>query len=186
MTSTDSPARAHIPDEISVVNVGLSLFASAIRQQERPVVDVDWRIPGGGDPQVVAALRRCFGPHTAVLDAANEEVVRRLDRGAPKVVGVRPAGEVVPVLAERRVILHCGPSIEAEGAAAPVRRSVRRGSWPSLSARGTAPLLRRTTVPSSPSHRSWYAIAAFTRGAVSASIQRMSSGATKCHVGRRT
>ncbi|MEP6816549.1 MAG: DUF1116 domain-containing protein [Marmoricola sp.] len=125
MTSTDSPARAHIPDEISVVNVGLSLFASAIRQQERPVVDVDWRIPGGGDPQVVAALRRCFGPHTAVIDAANEEVVRRLDRGAPKVVGVRPAGEVVPVLAERRVILHCGPSIEAERLSDPLRRSIR-------------------------------------------------------------
>lgn len=114
-----------IPVETSVVNVGLGLFAEAIRAQRRPVTDVDWRIPGGGDPEVVAALRRCFGPHTAVIDAANAEVLRRLDRGAPRAVRVRRAGEVVPVLAEGRTILHCGPPIEVERLCDPLRRSIR-------------------------------------------------------------
>jgi hypothetical protein len=122
---TDSPATARIPAEISVVNVGLSLFAAAIEQQQRPVVDVDWRIPGGGDPGVVAALRRCFGPHTAAIDAANAEALRRLDRGAPRAVRVRPAAEVVPVLGAGRVILHCGPPIDAARLCDPLRRSVR-------------------------------------------------------------
>ena len=91
-------AEVRIPDEVSVVNVGLPLFAEAVAQQGRPVVNVDWRIPAGGDPDVVAALRRLFGPHAGVIDTANAEVLRRLDRGAPQLVGVRPASDVIPVL----------------------------------------------------------------------------------------
>ena len=78
---TAKPVR--LPGEVSVVNAGLPLFAEAIAEQGRPVVQLDWRIPGGGDPAVVAALRRLSGPKTAVIDAANAEVCRRLDRGAP-------------------------------------------------------------------------------------------------------
>jgi hypothetical protein len=115
----------HLPDEVSVVNVGLPLFAEAVARQERPVIQVDWRIPGGGEPEVVAALRRCFGPFAQRIDEANAEVFRRLDRGAPPLVVVRPAAEMIPVLREGRVLLHCGPRIEWDRVADPLRRSMR-------------------------------------------------------------
>ncbi|HEY2240266.1 MAG TPA: DUF1116 domain-containing protein [Streptosporangiaceae bacterium] len=120
---TDHPVR--LPDEVSVLNAGLPLFAQAIADQDRPVIQLDWRIPGGGDPEVVAALRRLSGPRAAVIDAANAEVYRRLDRGVPEVVTVRPAAEVIPALDGERLILHSGPPIEYRDARDPLQRSLR-------------------------------------------------------------
>ena len=77
-----------LPDRVDVVNVGLPLFADAITQQGRAAVQVDWRIPAGGEPIAIAALRRLAGPLTRAVDAANAEVVRRLDTGVPMLVGV--------------------------------------------------------------------------------------------------
>jgi hypothetical protein len=38
-------AEVVLPDEVVVVNVGLPLFADAVRAQGRPAVQVDWRVP---------------------------------------------------------------------------------------------------------------------------------------------
>ncbi len=113
-----------LPDQVGVVNVGLPLFADAVADQGRPAVQVDWRIPGGGDPIVIAALRRLSGPLTRQVDAANTEAVRRLDTGVPMLVGVRRAEEVVPQLAGR-ALLHAGPPIELDQVCDPLRRSMR-------------------------------------------------------------
>lgn len=113
-----------LPEQVGVVNVGLQLFADAVAEQGRPSVQVDWRIPGGGDPIVIAALRRLSGPLTRQVDAANAEVVRRLDTGIPKLVAVRRAEEVVPEL-NGRVLLHSGPPIELDQVCDPLRRSMR-------------------------------------------------------------
>jgi hypothetical protein len=113
-----------LPDAVEVVNVGLPLFADAIRDQQRPVVHVDWRIPAGGDPAAVAALTRLHGVHSASLEKANAEVYRRLDTGVPVLVGVQTALGVVPGLSDR-MILHCGPEIEYADVCDPLRRSMR-------------------------------------------------------------
>ena len=113
-----------LPGQVSVVNVGLPLFAAAVAEQGRPSVQVDWRIPAGGDPIAVAALRRLSGPLTQQVDAANKEAVRRLDTGVPMLVGVRPAGEVVPQLAGR-ILLHPGPAIDLAQVCDPLRRAMR-------------------------------------------------------------
>src|SRR5205823_10718865 len=89
--SPPGPPVPSLPSDVAVVNVGLSLFAEAVAAQGRPVADVDWRIPAGGDLEAVAALRRLYGPRAAAIDAANAEVVRRLDRGVPLLVGLAPA-----------------------------------------------------------------------------------------------
>ncbi len=123
--STPTLPPLSLPQTLDVVNVGLPLFADAVARQDVPVMQVDWRIPGGGDPRVVAALRRTFGPYAAGIDAANAEVFRRLDRGAPQLVDVLPAAQVVPVLAEGRTLLHSGPPITIERTADPLRRSMR-------------------------------------------------------------
>mgnify|MGYP000043456613 CR=1 FL=1 len=117
-------AAIQLPTEVAVVNVGLPLFAAAVTAQGRPSVQVDWRVPAGGDPVAVAALRRLYGPLTAAVDAANAEALRRLDTGVPVLSAVRPAGEVVPTLGDR-MLLHAGPRLDLPNACDPLRRSMR-------------------------------------------------------------
>ncbi len=124
MTVSGNDGVPPLPDRARVVNIGLSAFADAVARQGFEVVNVDWRIPAGGDPDVVAALARLYGPKAAVVDAANAEVLRRLDVGAPKAVGIRPAADVVPGLGGT-MLLHCGPPIAYADAIDPLRRSMR-------------------------------------------------------------
>ena len=111
-----------LPDEIAVINIGLPLFADAIRDQGRPVQQLDWRIPAGGDADTVAALERLYSSES--IDRANAEVLRRLDDGVPVLVDIATARDVLPGLAER-TLLHCGPAIEWGAVCDPLRRSMR-------------------------------------------------------------
>ncbi|HSF25984.1 MAG TPA: DUF1116 domain-containing protein, partial [Actinomycetes bacterium] len=78
------------------------------------------------DPVVVRALSGLYGPAAAGIDAANNEIIRRLDTGVPMLHEVRPAGEVVPGLdLDARVLLHCGPRIDWARVCDPLRRSMR-------------------------------------------------------------
>ena len=120
----DSARRIQLPKQVAVLNVGLGMFAEAIRAQGAAAVDVDWRIPARGDPQLVAALTRLYGRLNAPVEAANNEVIRRLDESSPRVLGVSPARAVIPDLDERTV-LHCGPPLAWEEFCGPLRRSVR-------------------------------------------------------------
>jgi len=113
-----------LPDRVGVVNVGLSLFADAIREQGAPVISVDWRVPAGGQPDAVAALGRLYGIHAERIEAANAEVLRRLDRGTPLLTAVTTVARAVPGLADR-TLLHCGPALGYAEAPDPLRRSMR-------------------------------------------------------------
>jgi hypothetical protein len=113
-----------IPETLDVVNIGLPLFAEAVAQQDRPVQQLDWRIPAGGDLEVVAALGQLFGPRAEAIDRANKEVVRRLDEGVPTLIRIAPAREVIDGLPDR-TLLHCGPPIAWADVCDPLRRSMR-------------------------------------------------------------
>ena len=113
-----------LPERVAVVNIGLERFEAAVRDQGAPAVGVDWRIPAGGDAEAVAALTRLLGPAADRIDAANAEVIDRLDRGVPMLLGVETAGAVVEGL-ESGTILHCGPPIGWSEMCDPLRRSVR-------------------------------------------------------------
>ncbi|HTK65354.1 MAG TPA: DUF1116 domain-containing protein [Pseudonocardia sp.] len=119
-----SRAPLALPDEVSVINIGLPMFADAVREQGRPVVGVDWRIPAGGDATLVAALTRLEGPAAAAVDEANAEVLRRLDTGVPTLQGVHTLAQVRPEL-DGRTLLHCGPAISWDRVCDPLRRSMR-------------------------------------------------------------
>ncbi len=116
--------QVELPERVEVVNVGLDRFETAVRDQGASAIGVDWRIPAGGDAEVVAALARLFGPAADRVDAANAEVVRRLDSGVPMLLGVEAAGTVVEGLSEG-TILHCGPPIGWAEMCDPLQRSVR-------------------------------------------------------------
>ncbi|MCY3650896.1 MAG: DUF1116 domain-containing protein [Acidimicrobiaceae bacterium] len=113
-----------LPERVAVVNIGLERFETAVRDQGAPAVGVDWRIPAGGDHEAVAALARLLGPASDRVDAANAEVVDRLDRGVPMLLGVETAGAVVEGL-ESGTVLHCGPPIGWSEMCDPLRRSIR-------------------------------------------------------------
>jgi hypothetical protein len=113
-----------LPGSVDVVNIGLPLFEAALRDQGQQVIGVDWRIPGGGVPEVVAALTRLLGPQSERVEKANAEVIRRLNEGVPMLVGVETARSVIPGLGERDV-LHSGPSIAWPDMPDPLQRSIR-------------------------------------------------------------
>lgn len=113
-----------LPDEVAVVNVGLSLFADAVRDQATPVQEVDWRIPADGRADLVDDLELLYGKASPAIDDANAEVVRRLDESVPLLVGVDTARNVVPGMSDR-MLVHCGPEIEWPDVCDPLRRSMR-------------------------------------------------------------
>lgn len=113
-----------LPTEVAVVNVGLPMFADAVRDQGRAVVQVDWSPPAGGDAALVALLTRAYGPLAAAIDTANAQVLRRLDDGVPTLTGVSRVSEVLPEVGER-TLLHCGPAIGWDRVCDPLRRSMR-------------------------------------------------------------
>ncbi len=113
-----------LPAEVAVVNVGLPMFADAVRTQGATVTQVDWSPPAGGDAELVALLTRAYGSLAAEIDAANAEVFRRLDEGVPTLTGVSRVSEVLPEVGER-TLLHCGPAIGWDRVCDPLRRSMR-------------------------------------------------------------
>lgn len=113
-----------LPDSVRVVNVGLPMFADAVRDQGAPVEQVDWRVPAGGDPAAIRALTHLYGDASTGIDEANAEVVRRLDEGVPQLVAIATAADVVPGV-EGRMLLHCGPPLPYVEHCDPLRRSMR-------------------------------------------------------------
>lgn len=45
-------------EDLNIVNVGLELFYRDLRNQERRVIQVDWRPLAGGDKKMVALLEK--------------------------------------------------------------------------------------------------------------------------------
>jgi Protein of unknown function (DUF1116) len=113
-----------LPEQVSVINVGLPMFAEELRAQGVAVQQVDWRIPAGGDLDVVAMLARLYADMGPAVEDANAEVVRRLDSGKPQLVDVFTVAQAVPGLAGH-TLLHCGPAIDFEHVCDPLRRSMR-------------------------------------------------------------
>ncbi|NJC63038.1 DUF1116 domain-containing protein [Planosporangium flavigriseum] len=116
--------RTDLPTDARVVNLGLPLFADAVAAQGASVLHVDWRPPADGDPAAVRALTDLYGLRSADIEAANAEVLRRLDEGVPCLVDVRTAADVVPGMGER-MLLHPGPPIAWTDVCDPLKRSMR-------------------------------------------------------------
>ena len=76
---------------VRVANVGVALFAESIAAQNAPVVQVDWRPPAGGDPEMIEHLDRL-----SVCDAANDDAIERLQAARPVWVDIGFAIEDIP------------------------------------------------------------------------------------------
>jgi hypothetical protein len=89
---------------VSVVNIGLKSMAQSIRDQNLPVIDVDWKPPANG---VVHISQTRSGVD---IESANAEVCQRIKAGRPVLVGMGIARDVIPDMHSHKV-LHAGPPI---------------------------------------------------------------------------
>ena len=109
---------------LSVINVGAAMFAEDVETQQAPVTHLEWSPPGGGNPDVVAALTTMARPDIAErIEAANKEAVERIINSQPVLVGFAPALEVVPGMT-KTTILHAGPPIAYEDMAGAMKGAV--------------------------------------------------------------
>ncbi len=96
---------------INVINVGIEFFKDDILKQNAPAVHLDWQPPGGGKPEVIAALDALARPDRAArIEAANKLAVERIINSHPVLVGYDQAINVVPGMT-KKTILHAGPPI---------------------------------------------------------------------------
>lgn len=103
--------------DLNVLNVGLASMAKSVSDQGVKVVDLDWSPPKDGVPHLRTT-------RTGVsMDVANREVVNRLQRGQPVLVGMGIAKDVVPGM-HARMLLHAGPPIEWNRMCGPTRGAV--------------------------------------------------------------
>jgi hypothetical protein len=132
----------------AVVAAGVDVFSDALRTQGAEVHDVDWRPPGFGSAEDIAAL--ALDPRRA---SANRAAVERILAAGSQLVDVRPASEVIGL--RDRMLLHSGPPLTWETASGPMRGALiaaclfedwaTNGSWPPARSRWTR---ATTTAPS--------------------------------------
>jgi hypothetical protein len=100
---------------IRVLNVGLPLIVEGVPATD--VTQLDWRPPAFGDADLA---RRAVGLDDDVTREANERAIAAVHAVRPRLVRVRPAHDVVPGIAEGRMLLHAGPPIEVERMCGPM------------------------------------------------------------------
>ncbi|MBP2316142.1 DUF1116 domain-containing protein [Azospirillum soli] len=99
---------------VNVINVGIELFKDDLVRQGASVTQLDWRPPGGGKPELIAALGSLSQPGVAErIAAANQRAVERIIAAHPVLVGFGRAIDVVPGMT-KKTILHAGPPIAWE------------------------------------------------------------------------
>lgn len=103
--------------ELNVVNIGLSSMAESLKDQNVKVIDLDWRPPREGIPHLQQTK------DGADINAANEEVIARIQRGQAVLRGMGIARQVIPGMHDR-LFLHAGPPITWERMCGPQRGAV--------------------------------------------------------------
>lgn len=110
--------------ELRPVNLGLDMFADDLVTQGAVPVRMDWAPPGGGDPEVIAALSRLEAPEFAEkIAAANQIALERILSAQPFLDGFGQAIDTVPGMT-RTTILHAGPPIEFLRMSGPMKGAV--------------------------------------------------------------
>jgi len=116
--------------DLHVVNLGLPSFADALRSCSVPVLDVDWRPPAGGDPDLIRQLDRVKAADGRAWDdrieTANRQAVEALLSAEPHIVGIGIARDVIPGMTDR-TILHAGPPVAWDAMCGPMRGAVMGG-----------------------------------------------------------
>lgn len=104
---------------LKVVNIGLSSFKETLDTCGAQAIHVDWKPPVNVDPRTLALAPR----FKATITAANAEALNRILAGAPALVGLDLAINVIPGMKDN-LILHAGPPITWDRMCGPMRGAV--------------------------------------------------------------
>jgi len=103
--------------DLIIVNLGLKSMADSVGAQGSKVIHLDWRPPKDGVPRLHITKSGIY------IDDANQQVIDRIQRGQPVLVGMGIAKDVVPGMHDR-MILHAGPPIEWARMCGPTRGAI--------------------------------------------------------------
>lgn len=107
--------------KLSVINVGAETFKCDLEAQQTAVVQLDWRLPAGGNKRLLDALDRLAGP--ADIEEANAKAVDIIRSARPVLVDIAAALEAIPGMS-KHTILHSGPPIVWNKMAGPMKGAV--------------------------------------------------------------
>jgi len=115
--------------DLSVINMGLELFAENLAKERAKVLHVDWKPwTGGGDKKITSLLTRIKNQKALMLNIqkANQETVSIIQKGKPTLIGISLAGDVIPGM-EKQKVLHAGPPVGWHMMCGPMRGAVIGG-----------------------------------------------------------
>ena len=115
---TDTPDPGLFDSPLHVINVGADLFADALAIQGAQVTRVAWQPSAGSSDAALSVLL-----DDSRVDHTNQEAVQRMLAARPRLVDVRPAGEVIPGM-HKHLLLHAGPPITWERMSGPLRGAI--------------------------------------------------------------
>ena len=104
---------------LNIVSIGVDTFDAAMTSAGAHVRRLDWTPPAGGDAEAAQALEFLYR-HPRV-EEANAEALQRFFAANPRLCGVAAAGDVIPALHEKKLLLHSGPPVPWERMCGPAR-----------------------------------------------------------------
>ncbi|WP_038176078.1 DUF1116 domain-containing protein [Vibrio pacinii] len=114
--------KALFSQKLSVLNAGLASFATNIERAGGRAIAMNWQPPANGDKQGGTALADMT--NQLDIEQANQVAMSRYLAAQPTLTDVMLAGEAIPELAERKLILHAGPPIAWENMCGPVQGAI--------------------------------------------------------------
>lgn len=114
--------RALFNQKLTVLNAGLNSFAINIERAGGSVVAMNWQPPASGDRQGAMALADLT--NHIDIEQANQVAMSRYLAAQPTLVDVLLAGDAIPALADRKLILHAGPPIAWKDMCGPVKGAI--------------------------------------------------------------
>ncbi len=117
-----SPLNDLFASKLSIINIGAQVFKDELAAQGADVVQLDWRPPAGGRPELIAALDTL--QDRPEIEAANAEAVTAIFTARPVLIDVALAAlDAVPGMTPT-TILHAGPPVAWDKMAGPMRGAV--------------------------------------------------------------
>lgn len=113
--------RKLLSEKPHIINIGLKSFAEVCQQFGCDVVQYDWMPPAGGNVKLIKTLN--FLRNLEDIDVKNQEVIAKVVASQPVLKDNVRAKEVIPELAEGKVILHAGPPVEYKNMPDPMQGS---------------------------------------------------------------
>jgi len=114
-----SAVRELFDGELRVVNLGLASFAETLRATGTNVVEVDWRPPAGGDPDLADLV-------DALHAASGDAWIDRIATANAEAIETLLAADVIPGMHDG-LILHAGPPVAWDRMCGPMRGAVVGG-----------------------------------------------------------